>query len=94
MALLEAMAAGLPSITTAVGGIGDLVEHDVSGILVEPGDVEELASAIEKLASEEDLRRSLGDTGAGADPRRCRRRGDRSALARAVLEIPHYVRTV
>jgi glycosyltransferase involved in cell wall biosynthesis len=66
MALLEAMALGLPSITTSVGGIGDVVEHDVSGLLVKPGDVDALAAAIERLASDPELARRLG---AGAQER-------------------------
>ena len=61
MALLEAMAAGIPTITTAVGGIGDVVEDGVTGLLVAPGDVDSLAAAIVTLARDEALRRQLGD---------------------------------
>jgi glycosyltransferase involved in cell wall biosynthesis len=60
MALLEAMACGLPPITTPVGGIPDVVEDGRSGILVAPGDVEQLAAAIELLATDRDLRQQLG----------------------------------
>ena len=42
MALLEAMAAGLPVIVTPVGGIPDAVTQGVDGVYVPPGDVEQL----------------------------------------------------
>jgi glycosyltransferase involved in cell wall biosynthesis len=62
MALLEAMAAGLPSITCAVGGIGDVVVDGDSGLLVPSGDVDRLAAAIVVLASDEDRRRQMGES--------------------------------
>ncbi|MFL5963652.1 MAG: glycosyltransferase family 4 protein [Gaiellaceae bacterium] len=49
MALLEGMAFGLPPVATAVGGIPELIEDGVSGILVEPGDVAGLTAALERL---------------------------------------------
>lgn len=46
MALLEAMACGLTVVTTPVGGIPEVVEHQKNGLLIEPGDVDSLAKAI------------------------------------------------
>lgn len=60
MALLEAMAEGLPVVTTPVGGIPQVVQHGDNGLLVEPGDVGGIAAALERLLASEELRRSLG----------------------------------
>ena len=58
--LLEAMAAGLPVIATAVGGNRDLIENGVCGILVPPRDSGALAAAISRLARDPELRGHLG----------------------------------
>jgi len=50
MALLEGMTFGLPPVATAVGGIPELIEDGVSGLLVPVGDVDALAAAIVRLA--------------------------------------------
>ncbi len=53
--LIEAMASGCPVIATQVMGIPELVEHDQTGLLVSPGDVSGLASAIARVADEPGL---------------------------------------
>jgi|SRR6185312_9798368 len=60
MALLEAMSWGLPTIATAVGGVPEIITHEVNGLLVEPGDVVALAAAIARLTSDPQLRQRLG----------------------------------
>lgn len=60
MALLEAMSLGLPVIATPVGGVPEIVTHEVDGLLVPPGDVAALAAAIARLMSEPQLRERLG----------------------------------
>jgi glycosyltransferase involved in cell wall biosynthesis len=59
-AVLEAMAAGLPVIASNVGGIPLLVQHGVHGLLVEPGDIDLLASAIGQLAADPERRLKMG----------------------------------
>ena len=63
VAILEAMARGVPVITTAVGGIGELVEHGRTGLLVPAGDAKALREAIAELARDEPRRRQLGAAG-------------------------------
>ncbi|TIM61205.1 MAG: colanic acid biosynthesis glycosyltransferase WcaL, partial [Mesorhizobium sp.] len=52
VALMEAMAVGLPVVSTRVSGIPELVEHGSSGLLAEPGDAKELAQCIERLIAD------------------------------------------
>jgi len=59
-ALLEAFAAGRAVVASRVAGIPDLVEHDVTGLLVPPGDPAALAAALDRLAREPATRRRLG----------------------------------
>jgi glycosyltransferase involved in cell wall biosynthesis len=62
MAILEGMSYGLPIISTPVGGIPEAVKDDINGYLVEPGDIEGLASSLEKLIVNPKLRISMGGT--------------------------------
>jgi glycosyltransferase involved in cell wall biosynthesis len=59
-ALLQAMAAGLPVVATRVGGIPEIVEDHVEGLLVEPNSPDDLAKAINELMSSESLCLTLG----------------------------------
>ncbi len=63
MGVLEAMAAGLPVVSTPVGGIPDAVEDGVEGFLVEPGDSQALAEAIRRLLDDAKLRAEMGAAG-------------------------------
>lgn len=53
---LEAMAAGVPVLATSVGGIQDIVKHEVTGILCKPEDPRGAARAIERFVNEPELR--------------------------------------
>lgn len=59
IAVLEAMAAGLPVVASKVGGILDIVEDGKTGLLVEPGNPEEIAQAINKIYQNSALREQL-----------------------------------
>ena len=63
LAILEAMAAGLPVIGTRVGGIPELVVDGETGLLVEPERPEELAAALDSLAAAPERRAELGRRG-------------------------------
>jgi glycosyltransferase involved in cell wall biosynthesis len=58
--LLEALALGLPVVTTAVGGVGRLVRQNENGEIVPVGATEEFSDALKRLVSDESLRRQMG----------------------------------
>ena len=60
ISVLESLAHALPVVTTPVGSIPDVVSDGVEGLLVEPGDVEALGSAVLTLLRDEEHRRELG----------------------------------
>jgi colanic acid/amylovoran biosynthesis glycosyltransferase len=62
VSLMEAMAAGVPCVSTRIAGIPELIRDEVDGILVPPGNVDELAAAILRLMKEPGLRTRLAET--------------------------------
>jgi glycosyltransferase involved in cell wall biosynthesis len=75
---LEAMACGVPVVTTAVGGLVDTVIHGVTGLHVPPRDVDALAAALGELFADPERRRAFGSAGV----ERARARYDWHAIAR------------
>ena len=63
VALIEAMAAGVPVLSTEVGGVADLVTHGETGWLVPPGDPAAMAQGIRRLVAEPSLRTRLAAAG-------------------------------
>jgi len=61
--LMEAMACGLPAVSTRLVGIPDLIEHDVSGLLSTPEDEAELAACLSRLLADPALARRLAEAG-------------------------------
>jgi glycosyltransferase involved in cell wall biosynthesis len=64
VAVLEAMAAGLPCIGSTGGALPELIDEGVTGYLVPPGDEDALLERMRELARSADLCRSLGEAGA------------------------------
>ncbi len=62
--IAEAMAYGKPIVATKVGGIPELVENGVSGLLVDRGDQAATVAAFAELAADPGLRKKMGDAGA------------------------------
>jgi glycosyltransferase involved in cell wall biosynthesis len=60
MSVLEAMGRGLPVIATPVGGLPELIEDGVNGLLVPPSDPQALMRAIFELADDQERREALG----------------------------------
>lgn len=83
VAALEAMAAGVPVIASAVGGLPEAVVDGTTGMLVPPGDPGALATAITRVTGDDDLRRRLGAAGA----RRVREHFTMAGMAARTLEV-------
>ena len=60
IAIIEAMAVGLPVVSTNVGSIHEMINEGDSGILIEPGDRSTLAGAIERIALDPDVCNRMG----------------------------------
>ena len=87
IALLEAMAMKRPVVATKVGGVPEVVEDGVTGVLVPAADPARLAQAIVSLAEAPDLRRVLGEAGA----RRVRERFHVATMARQIEAVYEQV---
>jgi glycosyltransferase involved in cell wall biosynthesis len=85
--VLEAMASGLPVVTTPVGGIPEVVKDRVNGFLIAPGDVRALASCILKLLDDDALRRRMSATNVEL----MRSRHDAELVARTLVKWYHEV---
>ncbi len=63
LSIMEYMDAGLPVVATRVGGIPELIDHGVEGLLVEPQDAPGLGDAIARLLDDPDEARRMGERG-------------------------------
>lgn len=63
LTLIEASSCGLPVVATRIYGVTDAVVHGTTGLLTQPGDSQEIASALRQLLDSEDTRFSMGASG-------------------------------
>jgi glycosyltransferase involved in cell wall biosynthesis len=61
--LMEAMASGVPCVTTRITGIPELIRDGIDGLLTTPSDVQELADTLAQLIDDPALRHELGEAG-------------------------------
>jgi glycosyltransferase involved in cell wall biosynthesis len=61
--ILEAMAAKLPVVATAVGGVPEIIQSGENGMLVTYGDIEALSNTLEEVISNETLQKQLRNNG-------------------------------
>ena len=62
-AVLEYMAAGLPVVATTVGGIPEIIEHEVNGLLIPSENPAALSGALLRLLNDEQMRKRLAEAG-------------------------------
>jgi glycosyltransferase involved in cell wall biosynthesis len=86
VALMEALALGLPVVMTAVGGIPEAVTDRVEGLLVPPGRPDLLAHAVTELAADAPRRKEMAEA--------ARARGDDFDIAHAVRRIEAIYRDI
>lgn len=83
LAVVEAAAAGLPIVASNVGGIPEIIEHGVNGLLVPPGDPQALAAAIQELIDDPERAKRLGE----AARRTAFERFSAEAMAAAYMDL-------
>src|SRR5215472_12185151 len=83
LSMMEAMASGLPIVSTAVGGVPDLIANGREGFLVPPGDVRGFSGAMTFLLRDLETRRSMGTAAA----RRAKENFDVSKMDRAYEQL-------
>ena len=83
LSVMEAMAAGTPVISTAVGGVPELIEDGESGLLVPPGDARALAGAMQYVLENPEVRTSMGSAAA----KRAMERFDLRVMTEAYEEL-------
>jgi len=83
LSVLEAMASGLPVVSTAAGGVPNLLEAGKEGFLVAPGDLQGLAKSMNTLLKYDAVRSSMGAAAAS----RARKNYDVSNMVRAYEEV-------
>jgi spore coat protein SA len=60
LAVLEAMASGTPVVCSRIGGVAEVVQHGVTGFLVEPSNVEELGERLDEVLSQPAVATRMG----------------------------------
>src|SRR5207245_2726321 len=82
----EAMAVGVPVVTTQLDGIEELIEDGVSGLLAPPGDAPALAAKLELLLNDSKLRQDLATQGRKVIEERFDRRANVAQLKKLLMD--------
>lgn len=82
--LMEAMASGVPVVSTAISGIPELIDDGTTGLLCEPDNEDDLAESLKLLLAHPDLRKSLAENGRGKVEAEFHQGANTAALARLI----------
>jgi glycosyltransferase involved in cell wall biosynthesis len=83
LALMEAMAAGVPAVATSVGGIPEIVAHTITGLVLAPNDLTKLSAAVGELLDDPNRRKAMGEAS--------RARADLWSVETASREMASYL---
>tara|TARA_Y100000287_G_scaffold156688_1_gene133918 strand:- start:39 stop:731 length:693 start_codon:yes stop_codon:yes gene_type:complete len=83
LALLEAMAHGIPTISSKIGGNSDVITHGKDGLFIKPGNLEELISGIKELGNNPEMRKRISI----AARKTTEKRFDKNRMVKETLEI-------
>ena len=83
LALLEAMAHGIPTISSKIGGNSDVITHNMDGLFIRPGNLEELIAGIKKLGNDSEMRKRISM----AARETTEKRFDKNRMVKETLEI-------
>jgi glycosyltransferase involved in cell wall biosynthesis len=83
LSIAEAMAAGVPVVAAAVGGISGMIDHGETGLLVDPHEPRDIGDAIERIVSDDQLARSITRRAKDA----VRERFRASVVARKTIDV-------
>lgn len=86
--LMEAMASGVPCVTTPVNGIPELIEHERNGLLATPGDAEALTRQLRRVIGDAALRQRLATAGRAEVEQRFHLANNVAALADILRRLP------
>ena len=87
IAVMEAMAAGLPVVATCVGALAEEVEHGVNGLIVPPNDVDAIVDAIRELEANAGVRRAMSHAGRNLAETRFDARKNYNALLDLMVRV-------
>jgi len=83
----EYLSMGLPTICSAIGGINDIIEDEFNGLLVKPGDIEDLTNRLEWIIMNPERSKEIGENGRRTAIKECSYEAIEKTIKRAISEL-------